>query len=254
MNWNIKRNINLSINNQPAKLTATSKKMHIKKSLNTCYYCGGKYNKYLYCSIIDNNDNNITVTCKLCYMIAHIDYFVSSKEIILLYSKMDQIDIIRKTIDNIMTNYIVPFPQNIDKNVKRPKISMLEYLSVKDVLMDNNYKIFFTDKLNNNFISCIANANINENYMFDNDSTPEQDNINVSDFEKQISILDYHPLTNNEIKLLNVQFNITDDNYILNDLDYKMNNVLYGNYMHNKTIKNKTLVWDFLMKSIFNKP
>ena len=226
MDWNTKKNIVMSFGEKNTKMTTQQKRGYVKQFKNICNYCGGVYKKYLYCL---NINDNISISCKLCYVVTHIDYYMNSKEIILLYSTIDQIDIIRKTVDGIMENSCVPFYDHIDPNVKIPQPSLLEYMAIKDELGDNNYKIFFTDKLDDNFVTSLLN--IEDEYMFDTDETPKEscnvgDN-NEPDFSPESLQFDRHPFTDSQFKIMYRTFNMTYDYYILREMELRINKMLY---------------------------
>lgn len=113
------------------------RKAVLAKNDNRCNFCGGKYTRYLIC--IELVTDKYGTCCKLCYMVKHLD-IGSTDKIILGYSDMSQVDIIRKTVDNMC-----PVITMIDPNVKLLKLSPLEYSSLirhKRVL-PKQYKIFF---------------------------------------------------------------------------------------------------------------
>jgi hypothetical protein len=122
----------------------------------SCRYCGGVYPKYLMCCYLEDAKCN-DICCRLCYLITHLNYGMF-REMKLYYSEMSQKLIIKETVEHIIENNDVPTPIDIDKNVKLPPISLLEYI----IILSNcdkypeelsNYKIFFTSKLGTNFIT-----------------------------------------------------------------------------------------------------
>jgi hypothetical protein len=200
MEWNHANNITLSVYRKSQKLTNTQKKTLIKKCKNTCYYCGGKYASYLYCT------NDTFIMCKLCYIITHVDFYLHNNEIVLLYSSMNQIDIIRKTVDYIMEHNTIPLFKNIDKTVKKPQLSIIEYMAVKEDLCDNNYKIFFTNNLNMSFISKLLDNTI---YSF-SDEDNKMDILDIKNHDDELTNMEIHSLTQKQINVVNKIFNKTE--------------------------------------------
>jgi len=161
----------------------------IKQCDSICIYCGGKYKKYLYCIHLDGDPNNfesdnINIACKLCYMITNINYFTNSGQLILMYSKISQIDIVRKTIDNIIKFGSVPTFDSIDPDVEIPEISLVEYITIicnykkTKINVDfTNYKIFFTDSLDGRFIDSLFLYDDSESLFSDSEQTMSYDDI-----------------------------------------------------------------------------
>ena len=134
----------------------------IKNAMYRCRYCGGIYNKYLYCIHIDNNYanfdfNNLDIVCKLCFMLTNLNYFLDNNEMILLRSTLNQNDIVRKTIDGIREYGFPPDYTYIDPDVQKITISLIEYILIYSAKQDSgcNYKIFFTKNLDRNFVNSI---------------------------------------------------------------------------------------------------
>lgn len=121
----------------------------------SCRYCGGIYPKYLICSYIPSKKCN-DVCCRICYIITHLNcgFF---QEVRMYYSTMSQLDIIKKTINYIIENNEIPLANKIDNNIQLPPISLIEYINILnnyDTIPEclNNYKIFFSNKMNLDFI------------------------------------------------------------------------------------------------------
>ena len=139
----------------------------LTKYKSTCRYCGGYYPKYLICSYLADVKLNDTC-CKLCHMVTHLNYG-NTKDVAIYYSELSQIDIVRQTVEYIISNNNIPQPWEIDINVKQSPISFIEFVNIVnnfDQIPEelNNYKIFFNDCLNLEFIV----SNYGEN-MFIND-------------------------------------------------------------------------------------
>ena len=121
----------------------------------TCRYCGGVYPKYLI-SIYIPKAKVTDIACRLCFLISRLNYG-NYNEIKLYYSEMNQLDIVKNTVEYIIANNSIPSPNLIDKNIKTSPISVLEYINIMNNYDDQpnelkNYKIFFSNKLNIDFI------------------------------------------------------------------------------------------------------
>ena len=121
----------------------------------TCRYCGGVYPKYLM-SVYIPHAKTSDVTCRMCYIITKLNYG-HYNEIKIFYSLMSQLDIIKNTVNYLIDNNEMPKPNQIDKDVQTSPLSVLEYIN----LLNNydvqppelkNYKVFFSEKLNTDFI------------------------------------------------------------------------------------------------------
>ena len=168
----------------------------------TCRHCGGVYHKYMICTYIPDCKSN-DILCRLCYLITHLNYGVY-KELKVYYSHLSQIDIIRKTVDLIIENDRIPTPLEIDPNILQVPISILEYINIinnydEPVEYLKNYKIFFSQRLDINFI--ITNYGNNMITFIDNDNQGTTD----TDVEK-IKIKKYKP-TSEEILFFEKHFN-----------------------------------------------
>lgn len=127
----------------------------LEQHKNTCRYCGGTYAKYLICTYIPNSKVN-DLCCRLCHMITHINTVLFG-QIELYYSETSQIDIVKKTIEYVIKNNVIPQPFQIDNNIKLTPISLLEFVNILnnyDTFPQElkNYKLFFTDNLSIDFI------------------------------------------------------------------------------------------------------
>lgn len=209
MNWNNTREsiypkiYNLPDNFNYKKMNWENfRKSVLKKNNFTCRYCGGYYQKYLNCICI--NPKNITaenydLCCYPCYIVTHLNYG-HSHEIKLYYSKTEQLDIIRKTTEYIIKNGYVPDPIEIDKNICRLQLSMMEFINIlkylnyiKNINIPNefkNYKIFFSKNLSTIYID--ANFNTTKNKFMFIDYPIDQKNIKknipghkFTDYEKK---------------------------------------------------------------------
>ena len=174
----------------------------------TCRYCGGIYPKYLIsCYILQSKCNDIV--CRACYIITHLNSGLFN-EINLYYSEMSQIDIIRKTIDLIIKNNQIPLPSLIDENIKILPISILEFINILNNIEEvpnefKNYKIFFTQKFNINFIiNNYGNQMIN---FIDGSSDKEKTLDNKGHKNLKINNIDKHILSNEEVILLKQYYN-----------------------------------------------
>ncbi len=132
------------------------RKSALEKFKHICLYCGGKYNKYLFCVPSSNSIDDLTVMCKLCYMITHINYNFCN-ELMLCHSKLTQVDIVRKTVDFIIKEQKVPGVADLDKDAKIVPLSLMELSNILTnnklpKIMKDNYKIFVTCNLDTSFV------------------------------------------------------------------------------------------------------
>jgi|688.fasta_scaffold179882_4 hypothetical protein len=121
----------------------------------TCRCCGGVYPKYLICCYLTDAKCN-DVLCRACYLITHLNNGMF-REIKLYYSNESQLNIVRKTVEYIIDNNVIPIPTKIDPDVKIAPLTLLEYINILNNTNEypielQNYKIFFTNKLNIDFI------------------------------------------------------------------------------------------------------
>ncbi|CAH6421136.1 Hypothetical protein KVN_LOCUS153 [uncultured virus] len=151
----------------------------LKKTNFTCQYCGGNYKKFLMC--IPNTKNfdkiddiaNYEITCRLCYIINHINYGFGD-ETIICQSNFTQKEIVRRTVDFFIQNERIPNPIELDLNVKINPLSVMElsnilikysFESIPNEM--KNYKLFFTSNLDISFL----NANlISQKSLFINEN------------------------------------------------------------------------------------
>jgi len=192
MNWTEPRhNLIISRSNiNTPKLTENNeiewtenRKAILNKYKFTCKYCGGFYKKYLY--IINNLTSN-DVCCRLCYLITHIN-FGFFDEMILCFSNLSQLDIVRKTVNFIIHNKKVPTIIEIDPDAKKLPISLYEFSNILSLYQFNNlprqmksYKIFFSLNVNTDFIAknYFDNTLVNNSkygYMFIDDDSESSD-------------------------------------------------------------------------------
>ena len=123
----------------------------IKEYGNTCFHCGGKYQKAMHCIPTPTIDKTeVDIYCRLCFLIEHCS-FNNLHEFILCWSSLSQLDIIQKTIDYIDNHNKIPDILTIDPNAQKLPISLSEFLNIltvwdRAVLPKNidNYKIFIT--------------------------------------------------------------------------------------------------------------
>lgn len=182
------------------KFTKKARGDIVAKNNYTCRFCGGVYPKYLICSYITYAKCD-DVCCRACHLVTHLNagFF---REMKLYYSKVPQIEIIRKTVDFIIENDEMPLPTKIDKDVKLPPISLLEFINIinnNDTVPNEleNYKLFFTHKLNVDFI---VNNYGNKMLKFIDDKkyhTIDTDKMKIDD------TLDKHVPTDEELALFN---------------------------------------------------
>jgi hypothetical protein len=168
MEWTIPRqNLQASVQNfrdfkKQDKLTKTQREQLLIKNNYSCMFCGGTYKKYLIGIYHDQSKTN-DLCCRPCYLINHLNYGLPN-EIDIYYSKLSQQDIIRKSVDFIIDNKIIPNPIAIDPNIQKSPISLLEFINILNNLESyptelNNYKIFLNNNLNTDFLTSNFTSN-----------------------------------------------------------------------------------------------
>lgn len=137
----------------------------LKKYDYHCSFCGGKFIKYLigYCDEPEkDNKDNMEICCRSCYLVTHINLGFNH-EMSLYYSKMGQLDINRKTTDFIIDNDRIPYPSEIDPDVKVVPLSIMELCNIltsstnfiKVLPIYSRIRIFFTQMFNISFLNAI---------------------------------------------------------------------------------------------------
>jgi len=122
-----------------------------------CVFCGGHYDTY-YVYPNFHKIKQLVTYCVICYHITHLN-IAPTEQLKLFYSKMDQAEIIKKTVIFYENNEAIPKPYEIDPDVKKINISSFEYANVlidynvqdlpKEML---NYKIFIDEDYDMTFI------------------------------------------------------------------------------------------------------
>lgn len=144
--WNNDNLINIEYNVLP-KLTQTQRKKQrsfCTQNMNTtCIYCGGKYKKTFYSVDIDDT---LQPCCQLCHIVTH---FIPkyTKMIVIYKSSLTQLDIIRKTVEYILSHKQVPEVQNIDSNATQIKIKLISFFHHLNDATYKNYRIFYTSNI-----------------------------------------------------------------------------------------------------------
>lgn len=191
------------------KIDYKEKEKILKNQNYSCRYCGGKYNKYM--NIIkDKKDNKVDICCYLCFIVnnLNIGHF---KEIKLYISEKIQTEIVQKTVELLLkNNNKIPSPVDIDPNIKIPPISLLEYINIlinkkdkQQIKLFNNYKIFFSQKLNIDFLTSNYGTNCR---MFVDPEDVFHEEI-YSDTIKDDDYLEKEELSNEQDKFLKNIFN-----------------------------------------------
>ena len=172
-----------------------------------CRYCGGCYNKYLHLVSIDDKStmvNDMVFMCRMCYMITHSSYGFT-REMNMYYSLIPQDEIVRRTMDMYILNGSIPSPVEVDPDVKRLSVSLIEFIVLLNEVDYNHlpssmkkYKIFFTHLLDTTFL------NGERRFMFLEDIEAEYDS--SDDDEYDWDIIPKYEFTSSEIKLLDKCF------------------------------------------------
>jgi len=178
------------------------KKKILQRDNYTCVYCGGKYQKYMYCVRKDKSSSkdikNLISCCRLCYICTHFNYLFF-EEVVLCRSKMQQVDIIRKTVDYILANNSIPSIIDIDANAEQINMSVYNFINlislyeIHNISIIKDFKVFFTNNLDRSFIGLKPNTAYDV-YIADSDdiddakpATLTNDVIESTDFEKELT-------------------------------------------------------------------
>jgi hypothetical protein len=151
--------------------------------------------KYLFCVSI--NENNHTTCCKQCYAIIHLDITIQQDpdKIVMCYSLMDQVSIVKKTMELYTKNKVVPSITEVDKDAQLLKLSPVEFCNIVRKVGSNdvikNYKIFFK-KIDQLEDSC--------------EFSGDDENDELEPIEEPGQPV-YHHFTKNELAFLQAHFN-----------------------------------------------
>jgi len=119
---------------------------HKNISQSNCSFCSGVYTKLFNVYI----NKKIYKGCIFCSKITNYKN-TDVYDVIICKSDMDQLDIIKKTVDCFFNNDSIPIPTEIDKDAKIVNITVRNFIKAvnnddKNIL--NNLKIFFTKNIN----------------------------------------------------------------------------------------------------------
>lgn len=162
------------------KLSQQQKITIIKQHSNICSSCGGIYQKYL---LIDNDN---IVQCRACHIITHLNCGYID-EIIICVSPISQLDIVRKTVEYVIDNQQIPHPHDIDTNVQLVPLSIFEYANILKHDNTLQYKIFFTNDLDTDFI--LNNYGVNITFTDYSPIIPDNEPIKTYNFTDSEIIL-----------------------------------------------------------------
>jgi hypothetical protein len=155
----------------------------LRNMRNICGFCGGQYKKYLICSEFRNDTfDGLVMNCKMCYIIRHLNYGFF-EEILLFRSKLTQIQIIQKTVDYIIKYNQIPNPIEIDSHIEPSIMSVIEYTILCNKKVKLDYKIFFSNQLDTNFIT----KNFVPEFQFLDENIEEENSIEVNVQDAEIS-------------------------------------------------------------------
>lgn len=226
MEWN-KTNVqlipgiyNLSDYEHHLVVNRQSRKKLLTKCKNTCEYCGGRYLKYLICA---RRKGKSYCCCRLCYLVTHIN-FGFEEEMVLCWSKMDQKEIVRNTVDFVINNNNDYFPniKDIDPEAELVPISIFEFSNILIKCYNNkkplpksfkNYKIFFNEKTDTTFLDFCTSGSL----FIDEDESQEE----IS----KLSDPKVHKLTNGERKMVDELFSSQKSTMVEFDID--LENCIY---------------------------
>src|SRR5690606_2473607 len=97
------------------------------KNQSRCYFCGGFYPKYMIC--FKSDKDKLDTACRLCHIVTHLNHNYQN-EIVLCYSKMSQLDIVRKTVDKTVELGTVPSILEVDPKAKLIDLSIYEFANI----------------------------------------------------------------------------------------------------------------------------
>lgn len=157
------------INHSLVDLSYDQKKKILIQQKNVCAFCGGSYSKAFNFVKFSKDilEKPIYLCCRFCYIISHLNHnFYNFNEIEIYHSSLPQKIIVQKTVDFFLKFNSIPLPNEIDKNVLKVSLSVLEYIHILhkfqlNISKINNYqvpfflknlKIFFTANLDYQFL------------------------------------------------------------------------------------------------------
>lgn len=163
-----------------------------------CAYCGGSYVKSNYCII---TDDSIKSCCQLCHIVTHFTPSVS-KMINICKSTKPQLEIIRDTINFIISHKKAPQIIDIDPNAKLMKIKPVKYFNTREEYDNEKVKIFYTPNIDmTNIINGIFDPsqdfpgyNINENITITENEfiqSPKIDRVSLRKLETSMRLFEW---------------------------------------------------------------
>lgn len=136
--------------------------------------------------------------CRFCHIITNINYGYND-EVELYWSQLNQSDIINNTYEYYKQHKCMPKPIEIDRNLEMADISIVELIyllknpTTKENIINNNYKLFFTNNFNCDFINLKEQDNSS---CFDSDSDDDDNSNSVNNSNP--NYLDNYYIKNNE--------------------------------------------------------
>ena len=205
----------------------------LKKYANSCRYCGGVYDKYLICFYLDDSNKNLDVCCRMCHTVNRLNYrlLTNLDEIVLIHSKMSQLQIVRSTIDWVIKYNQIPSVPDIDPKAQKLNLSVSEMCSVLTAggqHICKDFKLFFTYRLNTTFISSYITELDDHNKIVGKDMSMFNDPADsFGGLEEDVdSRLQTYKFTNDEQHYLDNLFDVSSKNSVgsLMKRKMKMNN------------------------------
>jgi len=155
--------------------------------------------------------------CGFCYTIKYLN--LADPDTIDLYSStLDQLSINNKTKEHYKLNKNIPLANEIDQNVCKANISLLELVYLlkdpvtKEFAQKNNYKIFYNNNfplgfLNSKTADCFDDDDDNDfDNDFDNDTSFENTQLNKNNQNKKKIILKNQTMSRENINYLKKVF------------------------------------------------
>lgn len=181
--------------------------------------CIGCKEEYSGCMYKINNNKYI---CPFCHIIKYLN-LVDTSTFGLYHSKLNQMEIIKKTKEYYKINKVIPKPEELDPTIVRSSISLPEFIYMlkenksKTKIQNSDIRIFYTNRLPTGFLdykksSCfdsdsdtedfeednMTNDNINENNIYNNEDNEDEDNNYDSDSSDDVNnsnFIERKPLT-----------------------------------------------------------
>jgi hypothetical protein len=179
MNWSDDKLINLTVstvNDYGSKVA--NRQYYLDEAKNRCQFCGGFYRKFLICSEYKNLPR---IFCRFCYMLTHINMGFQ-RQFTVAVSQLSQKEIVRRTVDFIIKQNMIPDPQDIDETAKLVPLSKMEFFAIIKSYGEvpqqiSSFKCFVTQAFEIRFLE---GNELLKMSMFDNDNDDDAAPVAIS--------------------------------------------------------------------------